>query len=202
MKKTIVFIFYSVIFSAFIVSQTIVSVDFQKNSLLTIHGTSNLLSFKLVHRAEKLLGKTITITTRQNQNRIYTSQNQLTIAVKNFTSDNKMALRDFLKLMKSESFPTLQVQLNYLETLPCNEKDKYTKAIAFVNIIITGVTKQYHIPVSMYQHGEFATIDGNKNLSIRDFELTPPVEMLGLLRVSEWIDFDFHLICKITTSKV
>jgi len=40
-----------------------------------------------------------------------------------------------------------------------------------------------------------------KKISIRDFGLTPISQMMGLIKVSEWIDIDFHMICKITTSE-
>lgn len=182
-------------------SQTTVKVDLLKKSWLSINGTSNIISFKLIHNGEKLLGKSLTLTTTQNQNKLFLSQNQLAILVKNFSSDNVMARRDFLKLIKSDIYPTINVQLNYLETANGKKIEANSKGVAYVNITITGVTKQYHIPVTSNKEGEFVLVDGNKSISIRDFGLTPPVEMMGLLKVSEWIDLDFHLICKITMSK-
>jgi len=201
MKKSLSFLLLTLLFSCSVFSQTSVSVDLQKNSWLAIRGTSNIISFRLVHDGEKLLGKTINITTTQKQNKLYTSQNQLSIAVKNFKSENAMALRDFLKLIKSDSYPNLLVQLNYVETLPGNEKNRYTRGNAFVNITITGVMKQYHIPVCSNQHGEYVTVDGGKKINIQDFGLEPPVEMLGLIKVSEWINIDFHMVCKLTIGK-
>lgn len=172
-----------------------------KNSWLAINGTSNILSFKLTHNGEKLLGKSITTTVTETQNKIYLSENRLSIEVKNFKSDNRMALRDFLKLIKSDSFPTLDVQLNYIETVQGVETDKYSKGNASINISITGVTKQYHIPVSSSRHGEYISVDGAKKINIRDFGLEPPVEMLGLLKVSEWITINYHMVCKLTFAK-
>jgi len=67
-----------------------------------------------------------------------------------------------------------------------------------VNITIAGVTKQYYIPVSSNQHGEDVFVDGGKKISIRDFGLEAPEVMYGLIKVSEWINIDFHLICKLT----
>jgi hypothetical protein len=34
---------------------------------------------------------------------------------------------------------------------------------------------------------------GRVKLSIKDFGLTPPVEMMGLIKVSEWIEVAFNL---------
>jgi hypothetical protein len=201
MKKIISYTLLLLMLSCNLSSQTTVKVDLLKKSWLSINGTSNIISFKLIHNGEKLLGKSLTLTTTQNQNKLFLSQNQLSILVKNFSSDNVMARRDFLKLIKSDIYPTINVQLNYLETANGKKIEANSKGDAYVNITITGVTKQYHIPVTSNKEGEFVLVDGNKSINIRDFGLTPPVEMMGLLKVSEWIDLDFHLICKITMSK-
>jgi len=198
MKRLLGFISLTILISSYIYSQTTISVDLQKNSWLAIRGTTNIVSFKLVHDGEKLLGKAITMTATRNKDKIYISKNQLSIDVKNFTSENKMALRDFLTLIKSDAYPNLHVQLNYIETVAGKDKDRYTKGNAYVNITIAGVTKQYYIPVSSNQHGEDVFVDGGKKISIRDFGLEAPEVMYGLIKVSEWINIDFHLICKLT----
>lgn len=182
-------------------SQTSVKVDLMKNSWLAINGTTNILPFKLTHNGEKLLGKSITITATQNQNKLFLSQNQLAIQVKNFSSDNPMALRDFMKLIKADAYPSIKAQLNYIETVPGNEQDIYSKGNASVNITITGVTHQYSIPVSSNKRGEYISVVGGKKINIRDFGLEPPVEMMGLIKVSEWISIDFRMVCKLTFNK-
>lgn len=188
-------------------SQTIVSFDLQKNSSLTIYGSTNLLSFKLLINGEKLPRQNFTITATQNRNRTILSENLLSIDVKDFTSDNKMALRDFLKLIKSDIYPNLQVQLNSLEILPDQKISKNFQiaqsaesayGIATVSITITGVTKQYSVPITFDREGNLYSVDGNKKISIRDFGLIPPVQIMGLIKVSEWIEVHFHIIGKIS----
>ncbi len=184
-----------------VTSQNSVYVNLNKNSYFAINGSTNVLPFKLYQRGEDLLTRNFYLTATQNQNKIFISENQLSIPVNNFNSDNKMALRDFKKLMKSDTYPNLQVQLNYFETLPATEKKEITKGNASVSITITGITKQFIIPVTSSQDGDIYSISGSKNMSIREFGLTPPVEMLGMIKVSEWIDIDFHLIGKVKISK-
>lgn len=188
-------------------SQTIVSFDLQKNSSLTIYGSTNLLSFKLLINGEKLPRQNFTIAATQNLNRTILSENLLSIDVKDFTSDNKMALRDFLKLIKSDIYPNLQVQLNSLEILPDQKISKNFQiaqsaesayGIATVSITITGVTKQYSVPITFDREGNLYSVDGNKKISIRDFGLIPPVQIMGLIKVSEWIEIHFHIIGKIS----
>ena len=197
MKKLIGLITLIILFSSNLASQTTVKVDLMKNSWLAINGTTNVLSFKLIQHGEKLLNKPITITATQNLNKIYLSQNQLIITVKNFSSDNPMALRDFLKLIKSNSYPAIKVQLNHIETLPENNKDVFSKVNVSVNITIIGLTRQYNFAVTSNKKGECVSLEGSKKISIRDFGLEPPTEMMGLIKVSEWINIDFQMICRI-----
>lgn len=180
-------------------AQATVSVDLQENSSITINGTSNLLSFSLSQSGDKLSNRNFILKASQIQNKIFLSLNQHSIEVKKFSSKNKMALRDFLKLLKSDTYPTIHIQLNYIENQPGTINNDYLKGVASISLTITGVTKQYLIPISSNKAGDFYTFRGKKKLNIRDFGLIPPIEMLGLLRVNEWIDIDFNLICKITS---
>ncbi len=183
-----------------VTAQNLFSAELQKNSSLTISGSTNLLSFKLFQNGEKLSRNKISIATTQTQNKIFLSQNRLSVAVNNFASNNIMALKDFLKLLKSDTYPTLQVQINYLNLQPITEKGQSYNGNALVSITITGITKQYSIPISFNSNGDSYIVDGKKKMSIRDFGLSPQNKMMGLIKVSEWIDIDFHMICKITTS--
>ena len=184
-----------------VLSQTTVNVDLHNSSYIAINGSSNVLAFKLFQKGKDLTTRNFTFTATQDQNRIYISQNQLSIQVRKFNSDNRMALRDFLKLIKSVDYPNLLVQLNYFELIPGADKIRFSKGNASVNITITGVTKQFNIPITSNQEGDIYSVDGRKNISIRDFGLTPPIEMLGLIKVSEWIDINFHLIGKVRVHK-
>lgn len=181
-------------------AQSVVAAEIQKNSSLIINGSTNLVSFKIYQDGEKLSRSKMSVITTQNQNRLFVSQNLLSVVVKNFTSSNVMALKDFLKLVKSDTYPTLQVQLNYLDVQPVCQKGKTYNGEALVNITITGKTKQYSIPITYSSNGEINTVDGSKKLSIKDFGLTPETKMMGMIKVSEWINIDFHIICKIVTN--
>ena len=198
MKKISCLVVFFCMYYSGLSAQTPVRVDILKNSLIAINGTTNLISFRLTHEGEKLLGKTVNTSLTYKQNKLYINHDKISINVKNFTSDNKMALRDFLKLIKSTSYPTMDIQLNHIDASTSSVKDLNSKGDAILNITITGVTKQYHFPVESLNKKEFITIEGKKKINIRDFGLEPPVEMLGLIKVSEWIVFDFHFDCKLT----
>lgn len=197
MKKLLYLLALCFIISLSATAQTLVSAEIQKNSSLIITGSTNLLPFKIYQDGEKLSRSKMTVVTTQIENKIFVSQNQLSVIVKNFASNNAMALKDFLKLLKSDSYPILQVQLNYLDLQPIYQKGKTYNGQALVNITITGNTKQYSIPIVYNSNGDVYTVNGSKKLSIRDFGLTPETKMMGMIKVSEWIDIHFHIICKI-----
>ena len=198
MKRLISILALSFIVALSAPAQNLVSAEIQKNSSLTINGSTNIVSFKIYQNGDQLSRSKLSVVTTQNQNKTYVSQNQLSVVVKNFASNNGMALKDFLKLLKSDTYPILQVQLNYLNLQPLSDKGKVYNGEALVNITITGKTKRYSIPITFLSNGDVYTVDGSKKLSIRDFGLTPETKMMGMIKVSEWIDIDFHIICKIT----
>lgn len=201
MKRLISVMAFYFIMAMPTIAQSLVSAEIQKNSSLTIKGSTNLVSFKIFQNGDKLCRSKLSLVTTQNQNKIAVGQNQLSVVVKNFDSNNALALKDFLKLLKSDNYPTLQVQLNYLEVQPMSEKGKTYSGEALVNITITGKTRYYSIPITFSGNSDLYTINGNKKLSIRDFGLTPENKMMGLIKVSEWIQIDFHIICKILSDE-
>ncbi|MDR3651743.1 MAG: YceI family protein [Paludibacter sp.] len=193
------FLFFA--FNSILCAQSFYSVYLQKNSSITINGTTNLVSFKLYQYGDKLAKRDFVISAIQNQNKIVLSKNEQTILVKNFDSNNKMALRDFKKLVKADIYPDIHVKLNYFEIDPKSNTSDLSKANVSVDFTITGKTKKYNIAVKSNREGDFYVLNGNEKINIRDFGLDPPTEMLGLIRVNEWIDIDFNIICKITSNK-
>jgi len=97
--------------------------------------------------------------------------------------------------MKSDVYPEIKVQLNYIENQ--SGLDDYSKGQASVNITLTGITKHYIIPISAKRSSDFYNLIGKMRLTIKDFGITPPTEMLGMIKVNEWIDIDLNFFCKI-----
>ncbi len=197
MKKIFTTYILLFLFAVGVNAQSIVSVDLQKNSTLTIHGSTNVVAFKLVQGGDKMIRRNLSVQVNRIQNKIIVNQAVLSVSVKDFTSDNKFAQRDFRKLMKADEYPNLQVIVQSLDIQPTADGCNVYNGVANLTINITGVHRQYSIPISTNGEGELINVEGKKRLNIRDFGLTPPEEMMGLIHVSEWIDVDFHLICRI-----
>jgi hypothetical protein len=198
MKRLIAVIFF--VLTAYSISgaQTQARLELDNSSSLTIFGSTNISKFKLVLPGDKFPGKVFNFTYQLNENRLGISQNRLALEVKNFTSNNRIALNGFLKLIKSETYPVLDIQLNNLEILSSVPDSNSITGKAFLYITITGVTKQYYIPFSSWSANGLRYADGKLRISIRDFGLIPPVEMMGMVKTSEWIEINLHIVARIS----
>lgn len=198
MKRLFAVIFF--VLAVFTISgaQTQARLELDNSSSLTIFGSTNISKFKLVLPGEKFPGKLFNFSYQQNQERISLSQNRLALEVKNFTSTNRIALNGFLKLIKSQTYPVLDIQLNNLEIISPVSGSNSINGKAFLNITITGVTKQYQMPFSSISENGIRYADGKMRISIRDFGLIPPVEMMGMVKTSEWIEINLHIVARIS----
>lgn len=194
--KRILFLVIYFIWGIYCYSETNVVVELKSNSVLLIHGSTNLLTFTLEQYGDRIMTKKIALTANVTNNKLFLSENKLSIRIRNFKSENLIAQNEFYKLMMTDKYPELYLHLIYFEAAS-NAKKSYDEGNALVNITITGVTKQYEIPVTASRKGDIITLTGKKKMTIRDFGLTPPVAMLGLVKVSEWIEIDFRLFCKV-----
>jgi len=194
--KRVLLIFICIFWAFQGYAQNNVVVELKGNSVLSIYGSTNLLTFRLEQYGDRILSKKIALTANLTDNKLFLSENKLSIGIKNFKSDNLIAQNEFYKLMMADKFPYLYLHLIYFEAASYAKKS-YDEGKALVNITITGVTKQYEIPVTATKKGEIITLKGKKKMTIRDFDLVPPVAMLGLIKVSEWIEIDFCLYCRV-----
>lgn len=170
------------------------AVDVKEKSVLSIQGKSNVVDFKFYQPGERFIRKKMYITASRRDNKLYLSENNLEIPVKNFTSSNKMALRDFYKLVKSDEYPVMHIELDHIELAG---RPSGPVGNAVIDVTITDVTRRYIFPVTAGKNGNNFTFDVNKEINIRDFNLTPPVHMMGMLKVDEWITINLFIECGI-----
>ena len=175
-----------------------VTLDIQKNSTLSIRGTTNVIPFMLYQNSDNFIRKNLTITASKNQNKLYLQENKICVPVNRFNSTNKKALKDFFKLMKSDTYPDLQIKLDYIELTSSNS---LAEGNAIVDVTITGVTKKYSFPIHTHREGNSYLFSIRKDINIRDFRLTPPSQILGMIKVNEWINIDLNMICTIQPVK-
>lgn len=197
MIRRIITLLFLILSYHFVTAQNSITVDIQDESYLTLVGSTNIAPFLLIQKGNKIQNKRITISITRNKGRISFGQNQISLKVLDFSSDNPVAYHDFMHLLKVKHFPELSIQLLSLTMQPNSHKVvSNTKGNAFIAITITGVTKQYLIPFSSSRNGDIVTLDGDHKLSIRDFGLIPPTKLMGLVKTSEMVNVNFHFIFK------
>jgi hypothetical protein len=197
MKRVFIFILLSALFTVKVSAQKEFSVELLEGSFLTIKGNSNVVPFKINLRGDDFPKDKFSITAVNIDNKVFISDNRLNVDVKNFSSDNKMALRDFKKLLKYREFPYLSLEVVSLvfKTRPCGN---VYGAEAVGILTVGGVRKEYEIPLTLAGSTPLNRATGHIKLNIKDFGLEPPVEMMGLIKVSEWIEIDFNLHFNLT----
>jgi len=194
-KKTLLLFF--ILSYHFVKAQNSITVDIQNESYLTLVGSTNIASFLLIQKGDKITNKKFIIPVSLNKGQVNFGQNRLALSVQNFSSDNPIAYHDFMQLLKVKQFPQLFVQLQNMTLLHSNNKTVTTlNGNAGITITITGVSKNYDIPFSSSRTGDIITVEGTHKFSIRDFGLVPPTKLMGLVRTSEIVDIKFHFIFK------
>jgi hypothetical protein len=189
-KYFFIFLFFLASFPGF--SQK-VTTQLMDSSQMVIKGKSNIVDFSFHQKAGNFIKETMTFTANQIDNKIYLSENTLSIEVKKFDSDNKMALRDFFKLVEADKYPNILIELAYIELANKPLSNGEMNANAHVKITITGVGNNYSFPVKVSNNSGTITLTGNKKINIKDFGLEPPNELFGLIKISEWIEIEIHV---------
>jgi hypothetical protein len=170
-------------------------VDVKDKSVLSIHGKSNVVDFTFDQPSKEFIDNKLYVVASWKNDKIYLSESNLEIPVKSFNSSNKMALRDFNKLVKSDQYPKMLIKLDHIELADRSSTSAVGNAV--IDVTITDVTKRYIFPVTTGKNGNNFTFDITKEINIRDFNLTPPVHMMGMIKVDELITINLFMECDI-----
>ena len=166
------------------------SIQVLPESQLTITGDTNINTFLCNFNTAPILhNKNLRYTV--NKAEISFENAKLRLEDQGFDCGNKSINRDFQKLIQSDKYPEiiLEIKKIYFETS--------NHAKAEVIISIAGKHKKYKIPVEII-NSPTPRYKGNLQLNINDFELTPPKKIFGLIEVKEDIEINFNLIVENT----
>jgi hypothetical protein len=167
-------------------------VELNKSSALSIFVETNMMNFSLVQHGDKLLKAPVAVSANLQKNQLVVDHNKLEIDVRNFKSDNLIGQSEFYKLMQVDRFPKMNIELVRYEGCPGNRSN----GAAILNITITNVTRKYEFPVVVEKKQGLMRIVGKKRISITDFGLVAPKNLLfGLARVNEKIAINLDLFC-------
>jgi hypothetical protein len=200
--KFVLFIFWA--FIAISLQAQKVTTRLLDNSWIKINGESNVVDFSFQQNANTFIDHTMDITAVRDGNHVTLSRNTVSIGIKKFDSEDKMALRDFFKLVKADEHPNITVTLAHFEYLSAGDdvlsilRSPIVNIAIYVDISLAGIEKPYVIPVKAVRNDGKVEITGRKKIDIHDFGLTPPIVLFGLIKVKEWIEIDFQINLKIT----
>ena len=158
-------------------------VKITSNSQLVIKGSSNVNSFACIYK-QNLKNDEFLVNYVKESSKIHFQGAKMVLKSDCFDCRHKTINKDFKELLKSDVFPNIQISLKEI-----TETKQYV--LAKVQIEIAGVTKDYVFPVSVIENE--SKVRGTARLSIKDFNLTPPKKLFGMIMVNDLVEIDFNL---------
>ncbi|RFN60251.1 YceI family protein [Marixanthomonas ophiurae] len=160
-----------------------------KNSKLTITGDTNINKFRCEFDTTYLV-QNKEINYINNGDEINFKNAVLTLQNECFDCGSKAINRDFHSLLKSEKYPEITLELNYISL---NDKER---GIAHVIITISEKEKEYTFPIDI-SSSSTNCFSGKLKMNIKDFGLEPPKKLFGLIIIKEEVEINFNLAIEI-----
>lgn len=175
----------------FAAPNAIVKWSVQKNSTLRILGSSNLHDFKC-DALGYAASDTISFMANQHSAGRIPLNGYLKIEINTINCHNFIITRNFRNTLKVNEHPYLIVKFLSLERLPSftNNKDNLK---GIVEIELGGVAKKFEIPYKIQKNGQVVLLNGQRNFTFSDFEITPPRILGGLVKIYNKFNVEFNL---------
>lgn len=157
-------------------------------SQLTIKGKTNVNKFQCIYNTIELQ-EPIPVYYEIKDNSLIFKNTQLILKTNCFDCGNKTMNKDFNALLKSETYPQIQINLKELKN-PKNQNGELMQAL--LDIEIAGIVEKYSITLSP-ENEKKMFVNGVLVLNIIDFNIEPPKKLLGIITVEETIEIDFEL---------
>jgi len=164
----------------------------QKSSKLAIEGKSNVNDF-VCEISGNNQTDTLTIDYDEDGGEIFFLKKKVRIGTSTFDCGNSLITQDFRETLKSDQYPF--ITLNFLTLDRPQFKDFSAMNVhGTVEIIIADIPREYTITYQIIPHTSgMIELNGSQTIQIKDFNLTPPTHLLGLIKVEERIKVDFNL---------
>lgn len=101
-----------------------------------------------------------------------------------------MAQRDFYKLLNADVYPEMFLEI---EDLTYTQENGVYVGEVLIDITISDIKRGYKIPIEATIENNILKAKAKKKLSIRDFNLEPPTALMGMIKVSEWIEINLDI---------
>jgi hypothetical protein len=170
----------------------------QPSSKLIITGKTNINSFQC---SSAYCGRdTLVLQEGGPGNRPLFLKGYVGLDASAFNCGLQMMTNDFGKTIKSKEYPSISIDFISFERLPiygCAEE----KFRSHLKISLSGVTRSFEVTCSIEakSNGQIH-LKGGRNFIFSDFNLEPPTHMMGMVKVKETLDVNFHLILELDTN--
>lgn len=164
-----------------------------EGSKLSIVGKTNINHFQCKY-TEAIKPDVLQVSVRTAEDGLYFSNACIHLQTIHFKCGPSQMNQDLQDLLKEKEFPQATIRLLKIRLTKEQMMQKsLLTALSEMEITLAGVTKRYSIPVSISTSGEEHLLNGTLDLNICDFNLEPPVVMMGLIRVKEEVKINFKL---------
>lgn len=158
------------------------------NGFVYVNGSTNVNQFTFTsYISKQSLSNKKTFENEKKNNEV-----DIKIPVKNFKTKSTMMYKDFLKLMKADEYPTINIQFSVNQEFFL--KKESTIQIP-VELTLAGKKIIYNLPIQISECSENQiNLLGYKRLNLTDFGIIPPKKMQGLIKVNNEILINFGIV--------
>jgi hypothetical protein len=173
--------------SSFILPNNFVRVILDSNSEVFISGTSNVNSFNCYYNTAKLKNP-IPVNFENYNDKIIFHSAILELENSYFDCGHRGINKDFNKLLQTDIYPSIKIQLLSLESIQESDKAYRARVIIFIG----NTHNNYEFPVSV-TNNENIEVNGELKMNLCDFNLEAPKKVFGLITVNDVITVNFNL---------
>ncbi|WPR74985.1 hypothetical protein [Algoriphagus sp. NG3] len=160
-------------------------------SVIEIGGSTNISSFRCEsknYQGGDILTETYFLVRDRSE-----WSGEITLETENFDCFNALMTKDFRETLQMEQHPTIGVR--FLKMIKESENINQENLKGEVEITLAGVSIIYPIScVFLAKNGRKALLTGERKLAFTDFEIDPPVKLLGTIKVRDSIEVSFGLV--------
>ncbi len=170
----------------------------EEESHLVINGSTNINTFSCGYNGS-FLDDTLTVNAISSGDNLRLNNAMLKLRTVKFSCNNRLMNPDFQHLLQADKYPYIIIHVleirrlsagSFVQSISKNYPGN-NNILLSVEITLAGRKNTYQLPVSIRNIRHHKFYQGYLDLDIRDFGLTPPIKMLGLVKVSEMVRINF-----------
>jgi hypothetical protein len=167
----------------------------QPTSKLVISGKTNVNSFQC---SSLYCGRdTLVLREGGSDSRPVFEKGYVGLDASAFDCGMQLMTHDFGKTIKAREYPFIVIDFISFERVPvyaCSEERFKGK----LKISLGGITNAFDVDCSIEARSNgLIHLKGGRNFVFSDFKLQAPTRMMGMVKVNETLDVNFHLILKL-----